>query len=64
MQPGSSVGTRPADRFLPALSGLLPDHHLHPGDAGHGAARVGLHCAVLPVQVSVETDGEGHGPDL
>lgn len=36
------------------------DHHLNPGDSGHGVVRMGFHLSVISVQVPLETDGERH----
>lgn len=64
LQPCRSAGQRPADWLLPSLPRLLHPHHVTAGNKGHRGAGVGFHLPLLPLQVPVESHGEGHDQHL
>lgn len=60
LQPGGATCQRPADGLLPTLPWFLYFDYFAAGHQGHGAAGMGVHLSLIPLQVPVAAHGERH----
>lgn len=59
-QPGGATSQRSAGGLLPPLPWFLYFDYFTAGHQGHGAAGMGVHLPLIPLQVPVAAHGERH----